>query len=1000
MELTPPVAYRMSLTAAEVEALLLSIYTKIPADTIRTSLASPDDLTIPTTKAVADAIAVINADLDQLGDLALLDSIDLGSSVVVGVLPISKGGTAGSTVEQAQQNLGIVAESAIQDMIDASIPAIQSVDLGSSQATGVLPMSKGGTGATGSSQARANLQVWSSAQSEVLALDTFAVLKRSYAEAGYVLVTGSFEEGGVVNTVFEVLLYKADGHAYGWAGTFPVGGKVVTPGSTPTTAGGVGPGLWLDRASATLRGHLSAADGASLIGISAGRTQADKNAEWVSVTDAPYNVKFDNTTDNTAGLNLAFQSGKKIWIPHPGAGNYALVNGPIYFDDNVEVQGPGKWVEVIRASSTFPQNINVISPLKLSQGSNIPTKNFAFRDFLVNSNGWVRSIGVADSCSGISLLACEDYIVERVTSKNSPKWNFKTGPFNQYADLGHLGYYTSPNRKGKLIDCHSEDYLDGDGFIFEGTEGLHVLGCTHAISNYAKVLQTYTKTHTGFQVIEGSKHVVLEECFVEGNNTQITAYGVGSHINRPATYDVLVKDSDAHGVNRLFAAWSDPASDVPFTDPRWAFREVRAENCKLISPTVDATLPTLPARVVDVQYVKDSHSKNVGVVFTGEPGESPVALINFGSAIDSSVDGFTATGVVPIPANAYGIDRNCGWIRTSDTGSIGIEVKNVSLDNIGYVNRVVHDSANGAVIKVDGISVAALPADGQEKIGVVSKALKQDLKRISGPSGFVKYKVGRFFTAYPYKDLSIRTEDASSPDTILGGLNIRSETNAGVQPAAGILFDRQFVSAANNNGKGCMSFRTSASAQGSLSATAYDEDSGLYIPMYTVTYVAANTPKKAIAPVVHGDMNMGQASAAWLNGYFVNAPQTVSDARFKSDVREMTEAEVAAGVEIIKTIGFWSWLSERGDRTHSGTTVQKVISIMESHDLHPFDYSFVCHDEWDDRYMTVFEYDDLGNQIEGSETDVLIQEAGDIYSFKVQELTLYLMACLAQKLLL
>lgn len=266
MELTPPSQYRMSLTAAEVEELLLSVYTKIPLDIIRTSLENPSDETIPTTKAVADALGLITGDLEYLGDLSLLDVLDLGSSKAVGVLPISKGGTGGGTVELAQQNLGIVVETAIQAMIDASIPEIQSVDLGSSQATGVLPLSKGGTGATGSSQARANLQVWSSDQSEALALNTFAALKRSYAEAGYTLVPGSFEDGGVVSSTSEVLLYKAEGLAYGWTGTIPVGGKVVPAGSTPTTAGGIGVGAWTSQYSALLRNQLAAVDGANMVG--------------------------------------------------------------------------------------------------------------------------------------------------------------------------------------------------------------------------------------------------------------------------------------------------------------------------------------------------------------------------------------------------------------------------------------------------------------------------------------------------------------------------------------------------------------------------------------------------------------------------------------------------------------------------------------------------------------------------------------------------------------
>lgn len=261
MELTPPVAYRMSLTAAEVEELLLSIYTKIPVDNIRTSLAGPSDDTIPTTKAVADAIAVITTDLEQLGALALLDEIDLGSLAVVGILPISKGGTGANTVEQAQINLGIVVASAIQQMIDASVPEIQSVDLGSAQATGVLPLSKGGTGATAASQARTNLGVWSAEQSGIVKTDTFAALVRSYAEAKYTLEPGSFESGVTLTTAMSVGLHEASGKAYSSAGPFP---RIIPPGTNPISAG------FTDRSNERLRYILSSTGGTSEIGSPGG----------------------------------------------------------------------------------------------------------------------------------------------------------------------------------------------------------------------------------------------------------------------------------------------------------------------------------------------------------------------------------------------------------------------------------------------------------------------------------------------------------------------------------------------------------------------------------------------------------------------------------------------------------------------------------------------------------------------------------------------------------
>ena len=79
-------------------------------------------------------------------------------------------------------------------------------------------------------------------------------LRRSYAEAGYNLVDGSFEAGGTLVNANDVLLYEADGKAYSWGGTLP---KTVPAGSTPESTGGIGEGAWVDRTDITLRDDIN-----------------------------------------------------------------------------------------------------------------------------------------------------------------------------------------------------------------------------------------------------------------------------------------------------------------------------------------------------------------------------------------------------------------------------------------------------------------------------------------------------------------------------------------------------------------------------------------------------------------------------------------------------------------------------------------------------------------------------------------------------------------------
>lgn len=225
-----PKAYVFGLTAAEIEQRLNSLDNFIQKDVIRQSLNSPAVDAIPSTKAVSDALDPIQTQLQSLGDLAGKDSVSLDSEETAGVLPLNKGGTGGNTVELARQNLGILTQDEIQNLINESVSEIGSVDLSSAQVTNVLPVVKGGTGANTPSQARANLGVWSSAQSKVVKTNTKEALRRSYAEAGYNVV-GTFQEGFTLVNANDVGIDEINGKGY----TGPAG--TVAAGTDPASGG-------------------------------------------------------------------------------------------------------------------------------------------------------------------------------------------------------------------------------------------------------------------------------------------------------------------------------------------------------------------------------------------------------------------------------------------------------------------------------------------------------------------------------------------------------------------------------------------------------------------------------------------------------------------------------------------------------------------------------------------------------------------------------------------
>lgn len=108
-------------------------------------------------------------------------------------------------------------------------------------------------------------------------VDRFGIDRRSWfgieemvaeaaAKYGFIILSGkTFATGATVN-LNEILLDTASGEYFQWTGSFPEGGKIVPPGSTPDSTGGQGPGKWKSVGDSALRSLLASVSGAGMIG--------------------------------------------------------------------------------------------------------------------------------------------------------------------------------------------------------------------------------------------------------------------------------------------------------------------------------------------------------------------------------------------------------------------------------------------------------------------------------------------------------------------------------------------------------------------------------------------------------------------------------------------------------------------------------------------------------------------------------------------------------------
>lgn len=176
----------------------------------------------------------------------------------------------------------------------------------------------------------------------------------------------------------------------------------------------------------------------------------------------------------------------------------------------------------------------------------------------------------------------------------------------------------------------------------------------------------------------------------------------------------------------------------------------------------------------------------------------------------------------------------------------------------------------------------------------------------------------------------------------------------------------------------------------------------------------------SLSPATDNSVSYGTAARRPTQLFAATATIGTSDAREKTPVRTLTEAEYAVGLQLAREIGAYRWLEavERkgpAAREHFGQTVQRAIEIFQQHGLDPFGYGAICYDTWEQEtveHPAQYEQieipavlDEEGNEIESARyeqgkltrdawTEVTLK-AGDRYSWRDSEL--FWMICAAQQ---
>ena len=157
-------------------------------------------------------------------------------------------------------------------------------------------------------------------------VSVFEALRRSYAEAGFTLVDGSFEEGGTLTSTSDVLLHKASGIVY----SGPIGS--VAAGTDPTL---VGSG-YVPCTDVALRRELAGNGGAGLVAFKrAGlantiASNLEKRLSTGALWLSDYAVA--ESTDHTLGVQRMFDD-----CPAGGAVHFDF---PAKISDEIRISKP------------------------------------------------------------------------------------------------------------------------------------------------------------------------------------------------------------------------------------------------------------------------------------------------------------------------------------------------------------------------------------------------------------------------------------------------------------------------------------------------------------------------------------------------------------------------------------------------------------------------------------------------------------------------------------
>lgn len=687
------------------------------------------------------------------------------------------------------------------------------------------------------------------------------------------------------------------------------------------------------------------------------------------------NARSLNDTFDVVGIEKALLLNPHAKAP---AGNY-VINRSICVPSNTDFYGDG-WTTVIRCTADMPRYMHMVvnkSGDYIGEGKTYAELQSLIAGNTGNSNFSIRNMWLIGDLEETKLMTrsaiCLKHAKHAKISGVRTSWTGYHGIDISDASEGHI--VNMPEYFGKWETKPSEDILVEGCFVeYHGDDGYTTHYSTDITfrSCVARFGSQIFSAENGFEVDDGSRNIVLDGCWaireqagfvvkchdtaqasynvtITNCHSQLCGYGFWFYGKQNITigtyakaYSVLMQNCSSQFTRRQELIWGRTHRDLLIQD----YSGVMIDGFTVLGWNVVDELK--PTDISDYQpFWKNSNDE----AFRVTPDMMPYAEKVYNDGVDVTL---TTSANIIVEKNARGISMNnvvmigCqATLNHINIGGISDGVRGVTLSNMKFINcsggAPIFSASDAAELSIDHVyaeSKYAVSAFPVVRCSAVSSAFANiDLNDIRFKNYQRPYTFGSNPSdpIRPYASVKQPSLFVTDGDKVPLGASI---PGIGVVSEYAVYYDvkKQDYIGANSFAHMVTTGNAQWFGQGM---------DGSYVFMWGVA------EDGTFQPFADNLRSLGKAGARPSTIFAATGVINTSDERLKQQFRSVVDAEKAAALEIKATIGMFKFndaVDEKGDaaRWHVGVKAQQVVSILESHDLNPFDYGFVCYDEWEE----------------------------------------------------